>query len=101
MMTQQLDEIHHIAIQVKNIQHAVDWYTTRFKCEVTYQDETWAFLQFENTSLALVIPSQHPYHVAITQHHLEEFGEVNLHRDGTQSVYIKDPDGNTLEMLKP
>ena len=94
-----LDTLHHTAIQVKNIAAAVTWYTERFSCEVAYQDESWAMLQFANTSLALVLPEQHPYHFAILTDDVTAYGEPVQHRDGTSSVYIKDLDGNNVEML--
>ena len=51
-----LDHIHHIAIPVPNIAKALEWYTSRFNCEVEYVDETWALLEFANTKLALGPP---------------------------------------------
>ncbi|MGB5398545.1 MAG: VOC family protein, partial [Gammaproteobacteria bacterium] len=81
------DTIHHVAIQVSDIQRAVDWYTEKFKVKVTYQDETWAMLQFNNISLALVLPEQHPPHIAIESPDAEAFGALTKHRDGTRSVY--------------
>lgn len=99
-MTQKLDKIHHTAIQVKDIGKSVSWYTERFACNIEYQDESWAMLQFANTSLALVLAEQHPYHFAILKDDLKPYGDATLHRDGTRSVYIKDGDGNAVEMLQ-
>jgi len=98
-MTKKLATIHHTAIQVKDIAKAVTWYLERFACEVEYQDESWAELKFANTSLALVLPEQHSYHFAIVTDDLTPYGEAVTHRDGTASVYIKDTDGNNVEML--
>lgn len=95
-----MDTIHHIAIQVDNIQQSLDWYTTQFDIKVVYQDDTWALLQFFNVSLALVLPQQHPGHFAIVSDHAERYGPLKIHRDGTASVYITDPTGNTIEMIK-
>ena len=99
-MTQKLSTIHHVAIQVKDIGQSVMWYTQRYECVVDYQDDTWAMLRFSNTSLALVLPEQHPYHICILADDLEPYGRVESHRDGTQFVYIQDADGNDIEMLK-
>lgn len=99
-MTKNLDVIHHTAIQVADIAAAVAWYQDNFKCKIAYQDDSWAMLDFANTSIALVLPEQHPYHIAITKPDLSVYGQPTPHRDGTSSVYIKDPDSNTLEMLK-
>ena len=99
-MNEKLDTIHHTAIQVQDIAKSVSWYTENFNCEVDYQDESWAMLEFANTFLALVLPHQHPYHFAITQNDLSIYGIASEHRDGTSSVYIKDADGNNVEMLK-
>jgi len=97
-----LDPIDHIAIPVKNkdsLKATVDWYLSTFKCEVEYQDDTWAFLRFGNIKLAFVIPEQHPSHIAFVSAKAEEFGPLKTHRDGTRSIYIDDPSGNTIEIM--
>ena len=94
------DTLHHIAIQVKNIQRAVEWYTAYFKVKVSYQDDTWAMLQFKNINLALVLPEQHPPHIAIESPFANQFGALTKHRDGTESVYITDSEDNILEVMK-
>jgi catechol 2,3-dioxygenase-like lactoylglutathione lyase family enzyme len=94
-----LDSIDHIAIPVEKVAPAVDWYKREFHCEVTYQDETWAFLKFGNVKLALVVPSQHPAHIAFVSAEAEKFGALKLHRDGTRSCYVTDPAGNSIEIL--
>jgi catechol 2,3-dioxygenase-like lactoylglutathione lyase family enzyme len=94
----QLDTLHHAALRVKDVKEAVEWYTTRFRCNVEYQDATWAMLAFDNVRLAFVLAEQHPPHIAI----LGEpgaFGRPEHHRDGTSSVYVKDPNGNNVEIL--
>ena len=57
-------------------------------------------INFETTCLALVLPEQHPFHFAIESDDASSYGELTEHRDGTASVYIKDIDGNNIEMLK-
>jgi len=99
MTAAQLDSMHHVAISVDDISKAVDWYTKSFRCEIAYQDSTWALLKFANLSMALVIPDQHPPHVAFSSPRAEEFGELKPHRDGTRSVYIADPAGNAVEIM--
>lgn len=89
-----------MAIQVTDVDKSVDWYTTHFACKVAYHDESWALLKFENTSLALVRPEQHPPHFAVTRDDVAPYGKPVPHRDGTSSVYIQDPNGNSVEMLK-
>ena len=101
MIDTTLDSIHHVAVQVTDIAAAVVWYQKLLKCEVAYEDSTWALLQFANLSMALVLPGSHPAHVAITCYQPEHYGEPKLHRDGTSSVYLPDPFGNFVEMLKP
>lgn len=96
----ELDEIHHLAIQVKSIRRSVEWYKKKFKCNVNYQDKSWALLEFSNILLALVLPDQHPAHFAITRKNITMYGQPKKHRDGTSSVYIHDLDDNSIEMLK-
>lgn len=94
-----LDTIHHIAIPVRDIAEAVTWYTKHLQCKISYQDATWALLDFANTKLALVIPSQHPMHIGFVIPDAEQYGTLKTHRDGTRSCYIADPSGNAVEML--
>lgn len=94
-----VDKIDHIAISVDDIEKAVTWYRNTFNCEVKYQDETWAFLRFANIDLALVIPGQHPPHLAFVREDAEKFGTLETHRDGTKSCYVKDPAGNSVEVM--
>ena len=96
-----LDRIHHVAVSVPDIVAAVDWYCDTFRCTVSYQDETWAMLQFANLHLALVVPGEHPPHIGFTMPTASDFGELRTHRDGTRSIYISDVAGNAVELLDP
>jgi len=98
-MTKQPDRVHHIALQVKDLGRAVDWYQAHFSSELLYRDDTWALLRFGNVNLALVMPDQHPAHIAFTHPDAGRFGELVLHRDGTRSVYIEDSEGNSVEIM--
>jgi catechol 2,3-dioxygenase-like lactoylglutathione lyase family enzyme len=95
----ELNRIDHIAIPVTDIASSVDWYLNHFQCEVKYQDATWALLGFANVQLALVIPEQHPAHLGFVTPEAEKFGALKTHRDGTRSCYVRDPAGNSIEML--
>lgn len=94
-----MDRIHHVAVTVQDIPRAINWYRERFEFELTWEDDSWALLAFDNISLALVRPQQHPPHLAFVTDKLAAFGDPVNHRDGTSSVYIKDSEGNTIEML--
>jgi catechol 2,3-dioxygenase-like lactoylglutathione lyase family enzyme len=94
-----LDRIRHVAIAVADIASAVAWYTSTFRCTVAYQDASWALLDFDNLQLALVIPEQHPPHIAFGSPEAEKFGTLTTHRDGTRSIYVKDPAGNSVEIM--
>lgn len=96
-----LDQLDHVAIAVSSVADAVLWYRERFRCEVAYEDATWALLRFANTQLALVVPGEHPPHLGFIRDDAEKYGDLRPHRDGTQSVYVLDPAGNAVEILKP
>jgi len=98
-MKKDLDKIHHVAIPVKNITRALEWYEERFKFEIEYRDQTWALLQFQNIKVAFVLAEDHPPHIAFETDHVEFYGRPRLHRDGTRSVYITDSEDNTVEFL--
>ncbi len=95
-----MDKIHHIAIEVNSIEDTIKWYQNNSNCEITYKDNTWALLKYDNISLALVLPNTHPPHIAFVKDNAEKYGKLKLHRDGTSSVYVKDPSNNAVEMLK-
>lgn len=97
----QLDSLDHVAVPVEDVAQAVAWYQRSFRCEVDYQDPTWALLRFANTRLALVLPEKHPPHIAFVNPKAEEFGELKTHRDGTRSTYIEDSSGNSVEVMAP
>lgn len=94
-----LSTLHHVAIQVDHIATAAQWYQEQFNCELSYLDESWALLRFANTSLALVLPNQHPPHLAVCVDNADQHGPLKTHRDGTRSLYIKDQDGNYVELM--
>lgn len=96
----QLDQLHHIAVQVADLKKTLDWYRSTFTIETLYEDETWALIKFANISLALVIPGQHPPHLCVARPDAEKFGELKTHRDGTRSVYVNDPSGNFVEVMQ-
>jgi len=95
-----LDALHHVAVQVQDLDRALDWYRQRFRLEVIYRDPTWALLRLANTHLALVIPAEHPPHLALSHPDAARFGTLTSHRDGTRSVYIEDSEGNTVEIMQ-
>lgn len=89
--------IDHVAIQVEDPREAAAWYVDNFNADLLYVDDTWGFLQFENVKLALVVKTQHPAHFAFE---VDELEDGKLHRDGSKSVYKKDPWGNIYELVK-
>ncbi len=94
-----LTEIDHIAIESKNIKISVDWYKSKFKCKILYQDKTWALLSFKNISLALVNPKEHPSHFAIVDKNICNNPNSKSHRDGIKFIYETDPDKNVIERI--
>jgi catechol 2,3-dioxygenase-like lactoylglutathione lyase family enzyme len=95
-----LDRIDHVAIVVDDIDKAIRWYQSHFNTALLYADNTWAMLAFENTKLALVKKEQHPPHFAVECQNADQYGPLTRHRDGTESIYIKDSVGNDIELLR-
>ena len=95
-----MERLHHVALPVTDMRKAVDWYETSFDVRKVYEDDSWALLGFENISLALVIPGEHPPHIAVERLDAERQGPLTAHRDGTASVYVDDLWGNPIEYLK-
>ena len=78
------------------------WNGTQEKsnCKISFMDDTWALLEYDNIKLALVLPNQHPMHLAFEKKMLSIMVKLIEHRDGTKSVYINDPSNNTIEILQ-
>ena len=96
----------HVAVPARDIPASIEWYRARFGATVLYQDATWAFLQLGGTKLALITPTQHPPHVALSlrEDQLAEAARaagipIDTHRDGTKGIYVYDPDGNAVELI--
>ena len=93
------DFIDHIAVEVKDIDAAVKWYSQKFNCKIKYQDNTWAMLSFQNISIALVTPGEHPAHFAIVKESLNKDENIKYHRDGIGYIYSNDIDNNVIELV--
>ena len=91
-----MKKIDHIAIVVNDIKESVAYYVDNYDCMILHCDESWGYLQFDNTKLALVLKDEHPPHIAF------EVDEVEgkTHRDGSVSKYIEDPSGNKIELIE-
>ena len=100
-------EFDHIAITVKKekLKDLALWYQERMNAKILYLDETWGMLSVCGLKIALVIPSQHPKHIAfnINKDQYRDYkksGKIfKKHRDGSESFYEKDLIGNILEFL--
>ena len=90
----------HVALISKNIEKTVKWYVENLNAEILYQDETWGLVEIAGTRIAFTIPSQHPPHIAFAVDSLEKIpGAAKIHRDGSISSYVSDPDGNFIEYI--
>jgi len=98
--------LDHVAIQTPDITGTAAFYVNEFGAEILYQDASWAFLRLGQGKIALVTPQQHPPHIAMRaspedlQIAAEKHGQkIASHRDGTRGIYLKDPAGNTVELI--
>ena len=94
-----LSFIDHIAVETSDVEKAVQWYAQNFKCQIKYQDRTWAMILFDNISLALVTPGQHPPHFAVVDSSVKENENSKMHRDGIYYLYDHDVDNNVIEKI--
>tara|TARA_R100000008_G_C3565951_1_gene159151 strand:+ start:757 stop:1059 length:303 start_codon:yes stop_codon:yes gene_type:complete len=91
----------HVAINVRDMEKSVNWYTAKFKAETLYRDDTWSMLKLGDIKIALVLSSSHPPHFAFRVDSVDKIpsNEMYVHRDASIYSYIEDPDGNVLEVL--
>ena len=94
-------QFDHVAIQVKDISRAIEWYKENLNATIEYTDDTWAMLLIGDCRVALVTPSQHPSHIAFRVASKKELteGKVKEHRDGSSYIYKTDSEGNVIELL--
>ncbi len=106
----------HVALRVQDLERAAAFYQG-LGLRLTWQADDWAYLQWPagGEGLALLSPSYTAAgpHLALHFTAREEVeaahaaleasghtcGPVHDHRDGTASFYLRDPEGNWLEML--
>jgi catechol 2,3-dioxygenase-like lactoylglutathione lyase family enzyme len=99
-------EMDHVAIATPDVPGTTAYYVENFGAEVLYADNTWAFLRIGQGKLALVRAEQHPPHVALRVDlttletaALKAGKPIDVHRDGTQGIYVNDPAGNVVELI--
>ena len=94
-------KLDHIAITVKDIEKSIKWYTRKFNASVLYKDETWGMIEIAGTKIALTLKSQHPPHFAFSVDSVNDIpsNTMGVHRDSSIYSYIRDPDGNVVEVL--
>ncbi len=95
----------HVALISKDIDSSVNWYVKNLDAEILYADETWGLVQVAGAKIAFVTKGQHPSHICFEvdddyiNQKLSE-NKFKKHRDGSESCYISDVDGNHIEFLK-
>ena len=106
----------HVAIRVHDVDRAKNFYLG-LGMKLIWDDPDWCYLEAgpEHDGLALLGPGykaagpHFAFHFTdkgeIEQLHAQlraagtQVGSLHDHRDGTASFYLRDPDGNWLEML--
>ena len=106
----------HVAIRVKDVNRAKIFYLN-LGMKLVWDDQDWCYLEAGpgKDGLALLGPAykaagpHFAFHfndrteVAAIHAHLHQqgiqVGALHDHRDGTASFYLRDPEGNWLEML--
>ena len=106
----------HLAIRVQDIERAKNFYI-RLGLKLVWDDADWCYLEAGpgKDGLALLGPGyksagpHFAFHFTdrseVANYHLQlkeagvSVGSLHDHRDGTTSFYLKDTEGNWLEML--
>lgn len=118
-----LTGITHVAITVNDLKRSIAFYTNHFGFKPYHtSDKDWAMLYLGNTTLSLVVHSEtkadspegiHPAHFGITVDSPENVTKWHtaltkknitcsapkLHRDKSFGFYLKDSEGNNLEVI--
>ena len=92
--------LDHVALQVDDPTEAANWYKENFDARILYCDKTWSFIKLDNIKIAFVTKTQHPPHIAFEVEEFKPSDKVKQHRDGSRSIYKRDPWGNIIEYIK-
>lgn len=95
----ELDPLDHVAIAVDDLDRAIAWYQSSFKCELLFKERQQAVLRFANLNLQLVLPSLQQPHVAFRRSDAATLGALREQIGGAQSTFIADPTGNIVEIV--
>ena len=111
-----VQRLGHIAIRVKNVERAKSFYMS-LGMKLIWDDSDWCYLEATagKEGLALLGPGYKAAGPHFAFHFTDKdevksahtqlknagisVGALHDHRDGTSSFYLRDPDGNWLEML--
>ena len=111
-----VQRLGHIAIRVKDVHRAKSFYMS-LGMNLIWDDNDWCYLEAGSgkDGLALLGPGYKAAGPHFAFHFTErsqvehvhrelnnegvKVGPLHDHRDGTSSFYLKDPEGNWLEML--
>lgn len=114
--TTSVQRLGHIAIRVENLERAKSFYLD-LGMKLVWNDPDWCYLEAApaKDGLALLGPNYKAAGPHFAFHFTErqtvetihrklkedgaQVGAIHEHRDGTASFYLKDPEGNWLEML--
>ncbi len=114
--TGNVKRLGHVAIRVKDMERAMAFYLS-LGMSLVWEDKDWSYLEAGpgRDGLALLGPGykaagpHFAFHFKTREevddvHKLlktsgVQVGDIHDHRDGTASFYLKDPEGNWLEML--
>ncbi|BEV36133.1 VOC family protein [Synechococcus sp. M16CYN] len=111
-----VDRLGHVAIRVEDVERAVTFYQG-LGMRLVWKADDWCYLETEKGRYGLALLG--PKYKAAGPHFAFHFrdraevdavhdrlmaqgahvGRVHDHRDGTASFYLKDSEGNWLEML--
>ena len=115
-MTTIVKRLGHIAVRVKDMERAKSFYLD-LGMSLVWEDQDWCYLEAGpgRDGLALLGPGykaagpHFAFHFdrrsEVNDIHLRlknegyKVGPIHDHRDGTSSFYLRDPEGNWLEML--
>jgi catechol 2,3-dioxygenase-like lactoylglutathione lyase family enzyme len=96
-------KLDHIAIEVDDIDEAIEWYENMLNASIIYSDKTWGMLEVHGIKIALILRCTHPPHIAFSVKKIKDLpcdvDDVKTHRDKSKYTYIKDPSGNVIEFI--
>ena len=93
------DRLHHVTLQVGDVDRAARWYVETFRCETVHRDARRVVVAFGDLQVHLVRADLEPPSLTLVRPDVAEMGPSTRRPDGVRMLRLVDPWGNVIEVV--